>query len=331
MKKVFTLLICVYSFVMSDLFAQAPAGMSYQAVVRNSNNELITSAPVGIRLSILQDSPMGFTVYSETHSVYTNSNGLISLVIGQGAAVSGNFNTIDWSTGTYFIKTDVDPSGGTMYSITGYSQLLSVPYAKYAENSGTPGPAGPQGEIGPVGPQGPQGNDGATGPAGATGADGPQGPTGAMGPVGATGATGPQGPQGPSGIVAMYPFSGYGGAGPFTSMSSYSFVGPTVSVTVNGSQRICGSAEAPLATTSGTATANFGLAYQLGAGTITNFVGGGYSIVQISTTRIPLSACGCTPVLSAGTYTVGIGINQSGAVPISNNDYVNGWVMVVNQ
>lgn len=154
--------------ISSNLFAQAPQKMSYQAVVRNASNNLVASAPVGMRLSILQNSPTGTPVYVETQTTSTNVNGLVSLVIGNGTVVNGSISTIDWSTGIYYIKSETDPLGGSNYTIVGTSQLLSVPYALYAENGGTPGPTGPQGPIG------------LTGPTGATGSEGQGVPTGGL-------------------------------------------------------------------------------------------------------------------------------------------------------
>ncbi|MFN6039781.1 MAG: DUF1566 domain-containing protein, partial [Bacteroidota bacterium] len=144
---------------------QAPNKMSYQAVIRNSSNALVTNSAIGMRISILQTSPNGMTVYVETQTPTTNTNGLASIEIGGGAVVSGSFSNINWSNGPYFVETETDPAGGTNYSITGTSQLLSVPYALYAANSGssTPGPQGP------TGPQGPQGATGPQGPAGVGG------------------------------------------------------------------------------------------------------------------------------------------------------------------
>ncbi len=114
------------------VLAQAPNKMSYQAVIRNSSNALITNQAVGMRISILQTSSSGTAVYVETQTPITNANGLASIEIGGGTLVSGNFATINWANGPYFIKTETDPSGGTNYSITGTSQLLSVPYALYS-------------------------------------------------------------------------------------------------------------------------------------------------------------------------------------------------------
>lgn len=115
--------------------AQAPQKFSYQSVIRNSSGLLITNSNISLRISILQNSSTGTIVYSETHSVLTNTNGLATLEIGSGNIVTGTFNNINWSLGIYFIKTEADVTGGNNYTITGTSQLLSVPYALYAENS----------------------------------------------------------------------------------------------------------------------------------------------------------------------------------------------------
>ena len=115
-----------------SVFAQAPQKMSYQAVIHTSSNALVISASIGMQVSILQGSAAGAAVFVETHTPTTNANGLASLEIGGGAAVSGTMAGIDWSAGPYFIKTETDPTGGTNYTITGTSQLLSVPYALHS-------------------------------------------------------------------------------------------------------------------------------------------------------------------------------------------------------
>lgn len=130
MKKIFTFLFALSIAV--NLNSQSPEKMSYQAVIRNSSNELVRTGTVRMRISILQGSANGTSVYSEIQTPVTNSNGLVTLEIGGGSG----FNTINWSSGLYFIKTETDPTGGTNYTITGTSQLLSVPYAMYAKTSG---------------------------------------------------------------------------------------------------------------------------------------------------------------------------------------------------
>jgi hypothetical protein len=115
--------------------AQAPDKMSYQAVIRDAENQLVTDQPVGMQVSILQGSVNGTAVYVETHASTTNANGLVSIEIGAGTLVSGDFTILDWAGGPYFIKTETDPEGGTNYTITGVSQLLSVPYALHAKTA----------------------------------------------------------------------------------------------------------------------------------------------------------------------------------------------------
>ena len=111
-------------------FAQAPEKMSYQAVIRGANNALVTNQQVGMQISILQGST---AVYEETQTPTSNTNGLVSLEIGTGTVISGSLTAIDWSADTYFIKTETDPTGGSSYTITGTSQLMSVPYALHAK------------------------------------------------------------------------------------------------------------------------------------------------------------------------------------------------------
>ena len=133
MRKLFTILLAV--FLTATVWAQSPNKMSYQAVIRNASNNLVTSTAVAMQISILQGSTGGSAVYVETQTPTTNFNGLVNIEIGGGTVVSGNFSTINWANGPYFIKTETDPAGGTDYTITGTSQLLSVPYALHAKTA----------------------------------------------------------------------------------------------------------------------------------------------------------------------------------------------------
>ena len=112
-----------------------PQKFSFQSIIRNISGQALGNQVVGIRLSILQGSETGTVAYSETHSKTTNPSGLVTLEVGGGSVVSGSLSAINWVSGPFYVKTEIDPQGGTDYSITGISQLLSVPFAMYAGRS----------------------------------------------------------------------------------------------------------------------------------------------------------------------------------------------------
>lgn len=130
MKKIFTILCIVISGTFA--FAQAPSKMTYQVVVRNTSNNLVASSNVGIYVSIYLGPPPGVPIWAETHTTTTNANGLATIQIG---SLTPGLENIDWSNGTYYIQTDIDPTGGTSYTISGSTQLITVPYAFYANES----------------------------------------------------------------------------------------------------------------------------------------------------------------------------------------------------
>ena len=103
MKKIYTIiavvLITVSVFLPQQAGAQSPEKMSYQAVVRNTSDNLVTNQPVGMQISILQGSAGGTAVYVETQTPTTNTNGLVTIEIGSGTVVTGDFTTIDWTNG----------------------------------------------------------------------------------------------------------------------------------------------------------------------------------------------------------------------------------------
>jgi len=138
MKKILLLaLLLTCYFQLSTAFGQSPEKMNYQAVIRNSSDQLVANTQVGMQISILNDSTTGTAVYVETQTPTTNANGLVSIEIGAGTVVSGDFTAIDWANGVYFLKTEVDPAGGTNYTISGIGQLLSVPYALHSKRAET--------------------------------------------------------------------------------------------------------------------------------------------------------------------------------------------------
>jgi hypothetical protein len=140
-----------------------PQRFTYQSVLRDSLGQLLANQPVNIRLT-LQRGPAMVALYSETHSLTTNANGLLSCIVGDGQVLLGSMDSIEWSLGQVYLKTEFTYNGSSNFSILSNRELLSVPYALYALQSGSgggsPGPQGPVGPQGPAGPQGPPGTGG---------------------------------------------------------------------------------------------------------------------------------------------------------------------------
>ena len=130
-KKYFVL---VLFFFLTIGHAQSPEKFTYQSIIKTSTGYLLKNQDVGLRISILRNSSNGIEVYSEEHFPTSNSNGLVTLIIGEGLT-GDNFSDINWGGGEYFLKVEVDPEGGVNYTMNQTSQLLSVPYALYAENA----------------------------------------------------------------------------------------------------------------------------------------------------------------------------------------------------
>ena len=127
-----------------------PNKFNYQTIVRDTSGHLVINQPVGMRLT-LQRGPQMNNLYTETHQVTTNSSGLLTTTIGTGQPIQGSMDSIDWSLGNVFVKTEIDMAGGSNYSLVSSRELLSVPYAMHARSANVPGLPGPQGPQGPRG------------------------------------------------------------------------------------------------------------------------------------------------------------------------------------
>lgn len=131
MKKLFTLLALVITLITT---AQAPQGFNYQATVRNSAGALIINQNVNFKFNIMLNSATSLPIFSETHMAPTDDLGHINLIIGQGTATIGSFSTINWANGNYYLGIELNTGSG--YVAMGTTQLLSVPYALYANSAG---------------------------------------------------------------------------------------------------------------------------------------------------------------------------------------------------
>ena len=132
MKKLYTLLSLAITLITT---AQAPQGFNYQATVRNSSGALIINQNVLFKFNIMLNSQTSLPVYSETHQAPTDDLGQVNLTIGSGTATNGTFAGINWASGSYFLGIELNTGAG--FVAMGTTQLLSVPYALYANSAGS--------------------------------------------------------------------------------------------------------------------------------------------------------------------------------------------------
>jgi hypothetical protein len=121
-------------FVSLSSFAQM--GLNFQGVARNSSNAILANQQVNLRLSILQGSSTGTAEYTETRKVTTNAQGLFNVVIGDANASTstGDFSAISWKNNPKFLKIEMDPAGGTSFTLLGTTQFQYVAYAHFANS-----------------------------------------------------------------------------------------------------------------------------------------------------------------------------------------------------
>ena len=131
MKKLLSLIALIITSIIN---AQAPQGFNYQATIRNSAGALIFNQNVNFKFNIMLNSSTSAPVYTETKTVTTDDLGQVSLVVGTGTATTGTFSSINWANGSYYLGIELNTGSG--YVAMGITQLLSVPYALYAQSSG---------------------------------------------------------------------------------------------------------------------------------------------------------------------------------------------------
>ena len=133
------------------LAAQAPVGFNFQAVARGIDNDILAEQTIAVRVSLLRGTDSGPASYTERHEVRTSEYGVFDLAVGTGEIISGSFDAVDWGAASYYLKIDLDPDGGSRYVNMGATQLLSVPYALYANTAGNGGDSGQGGDgVGPT-------------------------------------------------------------------------------------------------------------------------------------------------------------------------------------
>jgi hypothetical protein len=130
-KMVMALLLCTQL-----LWAQVPQKFNYQGIARDTKGNPMSGKTMRLKLSVLPTQDATVPEYEETQLVTTNEFGLYTLKIGEGEATVGEMNTVKWETGNKYIRVSIDPQGGSQFTDAGTTQLLSVPYAIYAEKAG---------------------------------------------------------------------------------------------------------------------------------------------------------------------------------------------------
>lgn len=116
-------------FLFSLTLAQTAPKFSYQAVVRNASNELVTNDSVSVRIQFYNHAVSGGAVYSELHRVTSNRNGLVSLLVGEGENPVGNLSQVTWNDAV--VRTEITLRGG--YTVSDTKPVAAVPLACFAE------------------------------------------------------------------------------------------------------------------------------------------------------------------------------------------------------
>ncbi|MCH8902542.1 MAG: hypothetical protein IIA45_01320, partial [Bacteroidetes bacterium] len=144
MKRIIAILSLMITFVLvvgvsSSIIAQSlvPQGFNYQAVARDAAGEPIANQLISMKISVVSGSANGQVNYTEVHGVTTNEFGLITLTVGSGKPLQGDFKDIPWSEANQWLKIAMDTKGGEDFLEMGASQILTSPYAFYAETAGT--------------------------------------------------------------------------------------------------------------------------------------------------------------------------------------------------
>lgn len=136
-QLLFLFFIGVFLLSSFSVYSQSPGKINFQSILRNTTGEIVSNKAVSIRMSIIRGTINGTSVYVETHTKTTDVSGLISIKLGSGTVINGIFGDIEWGSASHFIQLEVDFDGGSNYVVIGTQELISVPYALYANKTDT--------------------------------------------------------------------------------------------------------------------------------------------------------------------------------------------------
>jgi hypothetical protein len=105
---------------LSSIMAQSPNQFNYQTALRDASGNVLANQNVTIDIEIKEAAPTGNVVFSESHNITTNAQGIANFMIGD----TNDLSTVDFSNGSkYYVTTKLNSVEiGTM-------QMLSVPFA----------------------------------------------------------------------------------------------------------------------------------------------------------------------------------------------------------
>ncbi|MBR5958496.1 MAG: hypothetical protein IKZ99_09040, partial [Salinivirgaceae bacterium] len=115
--------------------SMAQSGFNYQAVIRDADGNLVSNKNISLRITLTTEAGND-TYYQEKHTAKTNAYGAVSIVVGEGTVVRGKFSEVPWNSGSVYMKTEFDPTGGENFAEIGTTKLHSVPVAEYAKKTG---------------------------------------------------------------------------------------------------------------------------------------------------------------------------------------------------
>lgn len=134
MKRILLLMLVLHC---GEIILAQPQTFNYQGIARDEKGMPYANRQITLRLSIRNYAAAGDIVYQETRKVTTNAQGLFSVVVaGTGyESYTGNYYSINWSTGSKFFQTEIDPAGGSNFNNLGVTEFQSTPYSRISDTT----------------------------------------------------------------------------------------------------------------------------------------------------------------------------------------------------
>jgi hypothetical protein len=123
--------------------AQTP-GFNYQALILNSEEILIPGTDIAenkVPLG-LEDVTLRFTItdengieYIEEHTITTDENGMVSVIVGEGTPITNHFDDINWDGKLKYLNVElniIDNNSGFVFLDT--QKILYIPHPSHGTN-----------------------------------------------------------------------------------------------------------------------------------------------------------------------------------------------------